>query len=358
MAEFIAIQPSDFFNTLLYTGDGGTQAITGVGFTPNLTVIKNRTAGWQWVNWDTMNGAGDNTELSWNATNPIGGPDAYSYGQISVFGADGFTVAKGGSAGTPQFTNTSGTTYSSYNWKAGTTGTDLSAGTITPSSSTISVAGGFGMYEYTGTATNATIAHGLGKTPAAIITKQVNVARDWACYHKNIGNTKYVKLNSDSAAGTADWYWNDTSPTDTVFSVSDGAEVNQSGGTYMAYVFAPIKGYSSFGSHQGHSGNVDGAYVYTGFRPNFIMFKNADGGDIWVAENIKSGPINPVTKYLSPSNTTAETDSATMAVDFLSNGFKIRATNNALNYTTQKILHWAWAEFPTVSSNDIPGVAR
>jgi len=357
MAEFIAIQPRDFFNTLLYTGAGGTQAVTGVGFAPDLTVIKDTDSTWQWVNWDTMNGAGDNTELSWNATNPIGGPDAYNYGQLSVFGTDGFTVAPGGGGGV-QFVNTSSNVYSSYNWKAATTGTDLSAGTITPSSSTISVAGGFGMYEYTGTGANANIAHGLGKTPAAMIIKQVNTARDWACYHKNIGNTKYVKLNSDSASATGSTYWNDTSPTDTLFYVGDGAEVNQSEGTYMAYVFAPIKGYSSFGSHQGHAGNVDGAYVYTGFRPNFIMFKNADGGDIWVAENIKSGPINPVTQYLVPSGTTAETDSATMAVDFLSNGFKIRATNNALNYTTQKILHWAWAEFPMVSSNDIPGLAR
>ena len=142
MAEYISFQPTDFFTPLLYTGNGTTQAITGVGFTPNLTVIKNRPAGWQWVNWDTMNGAGDNTELSWNATNPIGGPDAYSYGQISVFGADGFTVAKGGSGGTPQFTNTSGTNYVSYNWKAATS-TGVSGGTITPSSYLIDTTAGF-----------------------------------------------------------------------------------------------------------------------------------------------------------------------------------------------------------------------
>jgi len=353
MAEFIAIQPSDFFNTLLYTGDGGTQAITGVGFTPNLTVIKNRPAGWQWVNWDTMNGAGDNTELSWNATNPIGGPDAYSYGQISVFGADGFTVAKGGSGGTPQFTNTSGTNYVSYNWKAATS-TGVSGGTITPSSYLIDTTAGFGMYKYGGNqVAGATIAHGLGKVPKFILVKRTDSATSWAVQHVGAGATYYGTFNSTGQFNTATSLWNDTTPTDTVFSLGTDGDVNNSTGTYMAYVWCDVPGYSKMGSYKGN-GSANGTFVYTGFRPALIITKMIDGTSDWYVFDSKRLGYNVDNNSLFAN--AADAEGTTDRIDLVSNGFKWRTVG--ANNNTNTFMYSAFAEFPMVSSNDIPGLAR
>ena len=356
MAEYISFQPTDFFTPLLYTGNGTTQAITGVGFTPNLTIIKSRVA-WQWVNWDTMNGAGDNTELSWNATNPIGGPDAYSYGQISVFGADGFTVAKGGSGGTPQFTNTSGTNYVSYNWKAATS-TGVSGGTITPSSYLIDTTAGFGMYKYPGNqVSGATIAHGLGKIPKLIIVKRTDSATDWAVYHASRGNTKVFTLNSNADEFTNSAFWNDTTPTDTLFYLGNGGDVNNSTGSYMAYVYCDIPGYSKMGTYKG-TGNADGQFIYTGFRPAFIICKRVTPDNDWIVFDNKRNPFNLTNKVLYPSTSGAEdTETTGNGIDIVANGFKCRGTGGMTN-STNDFIYMAWAEFPTVSSNDIPGVAR
>ena len=346
MAAVPTIQPTDHYATTTYTGTGSTLVITGIGFEPNFLWTKSKPGAAGNNQWDTVRGIYERIK----SEDPAGEYSEVS--SLTAWGSDGYTFGTDGS------TNVSGAAFFAAQWHAATTGTDLSAGTITPSSSSINVVAGMSIIAYTGTGANATIAHGLGKIPTAIIVKQLNTARDWTCYHTSMGNTYRNWLNLASAASTGSTVWNDTSPTSTLFTVGSGAEVNESGGTYIAYVWAPIQGFSNFGSHQGHSSNVDGAYVYTGFKPSLVIYKNMDGGDIWISQNKISSPFNVVDKYLVPSATTSETTSSTIDVDFLSNGFKIRASNNALNYTTQKILHWAWAESPFVSSTGVPGTAR
>ena len=346
MAAVPTIQPTDHYATTTYTGTGSTLVITGIGFEPNFLWTKTKPGAAGNNQWDTVRGIYERIK----SEDPAGEYSEVS--SLTAWGSDGYTFGTDGS------TNVSGAAFFAAQWHAPTTGTDLSAGTITPSASSINVAAGFGIYKYNGNSTaGASVAHGLGRTPTAWIVKRIDASGDWTLYHKNIGNTEIVVLNSASASATND-AWADTSPTSTLFYLGDATNTNHSSGEYIAYVWAPIQGFSNFGSHQGHSSNVDGAYVYTGFKPSLVIYKNADGGDIWISQNKISSPYNVVDKYLVPSATTSETTSSTIDVDFLSNGFKIRASNNALNYTTQKILHWAWAESPFVSSTGVPGNAR
>jgi len=344
MAEYISIQPTDNFNSILYTGTGSSQALTGVGFQPDFVWCKMRDAAD--ANALYTSPTGTSTMMQSNSTaittTTVG---------LTSFDSDGFTVD------TRTELNSNTKLFVGWNWKAATT-TGLSGGTITPSAYYINVAAGFGIYKYTGNSTaGATIAHGLGKIPTAMIIKRLDTTSDWTCYHKTAGNTRLLALNTHYAEASTG-VWNDTSPTSTVWTMGNETAVNNSSGTYVAYVFAPIKGYSHFGSYQGHSSNANGASVFTGFRPHMLFLKNKDQGDEWGLLNVKSSPYNPVTKYLVPDKNNAEVDSATMSIDFLSNGFKIRGTSNTINYQTSTYVYWAWAEFPMVSSNDVPGVAR
>ena len=344
---YISFQPSDFFNTVLYTGNGTTgHAITGVGFQPDMVWMKSR----------------ENTYSHTVATSILGvnkeiypdnnGAEYSGSEMLTSFDSDGFTV------GTDAGWNSSGAgtnTKVTWNWKAGTT-TGLSGGTITPTSYSINTTSGFGIYNYTGTGSAGTIAHGLGVAPTMMIVKKYNTTGDWYVYHKDMpsGNGYHLRLNANSAqaSGTE---WNSTDPTSTVFSLGANSNVNASGATFIAYVFAPIKGYSKFGSYTGN-GNADGTFVYTGFRPAWILIKRTNGTLNWMLYDSKRTGINQENAYLEPNTTAAE--ALTVDIDILSNGFKIRDTATSVNGTPDPYAYAACAEFPLVSSNSKPGVAR
>ena len=344
MAAYISFQPSDFFNPVTFVGNQGgvPTTITGVGFQPDFCWFKNREVANDYWLFDSVRGVEKYIECD---TTQIETTDAQG---LQSFNADGFTV------GDANPINHNLKDIICWNWKAGTT-TGLTGGTITPDAYSINTTSGFGMYKYGGNSTSgATIAHGLGKTPKMIFIKNLDIADEWIVYHNSIGNTKYMILSTTAAQTTASNIWNDTSPTSTVFSLGNTGVVN-TGNDYMAYVWADVKGYSKFGDYTGN-GNADGTFVYTGFRPAWILIKRTNGTLNWMLYDSKRTGINQENAYVEP-NTTQE-EYLTVDIDILSNGFKIRDTATSVNGTPDPYAYAAFAEFPIVSSNDVPVVAR
>ena len=353
MAAYISFQPSDYFNTTLYTGNGTTDtAITGVGFQSDFTWIKNRSVTDNNVLTDAVRGV---TKVMNSNNNTATGTDGEG---LTAFGADGFTVGNDGPY------NGSAENLVAWNWKAGTT-SGLSGGTITPSSYSINTTAGFGIYKYGGNATaGATIAHGLGAAPKFLITKKESTAGDWHIAHQSMFNpwNSYCYLNTSNGIqenDSATWFLNDTAPDATNITLGSGAGINGSGVDYMIYAFVPKKGYSQFGGYKGN-GNVNGPFIYTGFRPAYVMIKSywggASGAGAWAIFDTKRLGYNVNNDHLVANETQIE--STDDVLDILSNGFKIRATTNMVNGSSWDYMYMAFAESPIVSSNDIPTVAR
>ena len=343
MAAYISFQPSDFFNTKLYAGNASTQAITGVGFQPDWVWIKNRTDTNNHRIYDSVRGVENSIISDDNSAQSV------STG-LTAFDADGFTLGSTGSQ------NGTGHDYVSWNWNGGTT-TGLSGGTITPTSYSINTTSGFGVYKYTGTGSAGTIAHGLGVAPEMVIVKKYNTTGDWYVYHKDMpsGNGYHLRLNADSgqASGTE---WNSTDPTSTVFSLGANSNVNASAATFIAYVFAPKRGYSKFQEYWGNGQTSDGTFVYTGFRPAFILIKRSALTGNWQIFDDKRLGYNGGNSYLAPNDANAENTGG--QIDIVSNGFKMRNNGTYTNGSGDTYIYAAFAEFPIVSSNNLPTVAR
>ena len=343
MAAYISFQPSDFFNTLLYTGTGASLAITGVGFQPDFVWTKNRDATDNHNLFDSPRGVREFISSNMTSVETTGADS------LNSFDSDGFTLGTWGDV------NGSGEDYVSWNWKGGTT-SGLSGGTITPSAYSFNTTSGFGIYKYTGTGANATIPHGLGVAPHLVIVKHLSGASDW-----EVGSTSYTSwayhqgLNLNNAESSSATCWNSTAPTSTVFSVGTNGAINGSGQTFVAYVFASIKGYSQFGKYLGNS-QADGTFQYTGFRPAFVMLKKTDATSDWFMFDNKRQGYNPQNEGLRPNTSAAELTDDYM--DLVSNGFKLKSTNTELNNGGSPYIYMAFAEFPFVSSNSIPTVAR
>ena len=352
MAAYISFQPSDFFNTILYTGNGSTQSLTGVGFQPDMNWVKNR---------DTA----DNNEIC----SPLIGVEKYispdgssSYGSdanaLTSFDADGVSI---GSWGTY---NGSGNDLVMWNWKAGTT-SGISGGTITPSSYSINTTSGLGMYKFTGTGSNGTIAHGLGTTPKMIWVKRYDGTANWQVQHTSLAADKVLYLNTTHGQQTEAAMFNSTQPTSSVFSLGTASETNGSGNEYLAFAFAPIRGYSSIGHYIGN-GSVNGPYVHCGFQPAMVIVKNGSSGGVagygWGMFDNKrstSGGTNEIDYVLHPDAAVVEdTGDSSWDIDFLSNGFKIREDNSGINNNNDTFVYYAVARFPIVSSNDVAVTAR
>ena len=349
MAAYISFQPSDFFNNVIYTGTGSSNAVTGVGFQPDLTWIKSRSNTYAHGLTDSVRGV---KETLFSDTD--GAEVTYDYG-LTVFGADGFTVIS------DNIFNGSGPTYASWNWKMGTT-SGLTGGTITPSSYSISATAGQSIIAYTGNGVaGATIPHGLGVAPDFFIVKNLeDSSTDWDTYQSAVANfgltpeDKYLILNASGAIGD-NTFWNDTAPTSTVFSVGNASKQNESGKTYVAYCFASVKGYSKFGGYTGN-GNADGAFIYTGFRPSFVLVKSTSGAGSWAMFDDKRLGYNVDNDHVSGNTTAAEQTDDTL--DIVSNGFKTRNTTNQVNGSGWTYCYAAFAKNPIISSNGVPGVAR
>lgn len=333
--------PTDYFNTVLYTGTGSAgNSITGVGFQPDLNWIKNRNSTGNHLIGDVVRGSG--RSLFSNLT------EAESTGRyITSLDSDGFTV------GTPvDDCNESGLTYVAWNWKAGGTAVSNTDGSITSSVST-SPESGFSIVTYTGTgatSSGVTIGHGLGATPEMIIGKRRNSSDNWSTWHKDLGGNYGVWLNLTNArnAGMWDGYTNFSS---TVFSPPDLTYGNVSGATYVNYLFTSIEGFSKAGSYTGN-GSTDGAFIYTGFRPAFILIKRTDNFGDWIIIDNKRIGYNPEGYLLEPNSTDAEySTDPNYKTDLLSNGFKYRNTAGRLNGSGASFVYIAFAEQPFKYAN-------
>jgi hypothetical protein len=353
MAYTTIDDPALYFNVISYTGAGGTQAITGVGFQPDFVWIHDRAVGWGATTYDAVRGA--NKVLVPHDTGVEDAAETQTYGYLSAFGSDGFTVAEGTSNG--RYTNYSSQTYISFNWRAGTTSGIAGSPSITPLGYSFNATSGFSIIKYNGNYTSgATLPHGLGVAPKMMIVKNLDTGVSWGVYHKSIGATHYLYLDTAIAAVDASTRWNDTDPGAQLFTIGNTDIVNTDADDYIAYCFAPVQGYSKFGGFIGN-GNVDGTFVYLGFRPAFVMIKCAtrSGTDIWVMYDNKRGQ-NVISNALSADTPAAERSSAD--IDFLSNGFKTRIATTDVNPSGETAIYMAFAESPFVNSNGVPNNAR
>jgi hypothetical protein len=345
MADYTTLDDAgSFFNPVLYTGTGSSLAITGVGFQPDLTWIKGRSFVGSHKLTDAVRGVTKEVESSSSAAQNT------EVNGLTAFGADGFTV------GSNADYNTNTATLVSWNWKAGTTtGIDTTGSTITPSGYSFNATAKQSIIAYTGNGSaGALVPHGLGVTPDMIIVKNLDTAGpDWGVYHTSLGATKYLRLNTNEAVGTDTTLWNDTSPTSTLFSLGTSTKVNTSGDDYIAYCFANVQGYSRMRNYEGNN-NANGTFVYTGFRPAWVLCKSEDSTSDWhLADNKRIG-YNPDNEQLFPSTTAAE--NATQAMDLLSNGFKLRIVGDP--NVAETFIYAAFAEAPFVNSSGVPVNAR
>ena len=364
MAYTTIDNPELWFQCKTYAGDGNsTQAITLDGeedMQPDLVWIKNRTDE-VWHVWsDSIAGAGAANDLAPNSDEAAGGGNKASYGFLSAFGSDGFTVSEGSS--NASMSNQSSKNYVAWCWKAGTAfSNDASATSIgsIDSSGTVSTTAGFSICSYSGSGSAATVKHGLSTKPNVMIIKnRVTASKDWQVYSPVDDPTDALALNQSDATGDSDVYWNDTAPTSSVFSVKSGA-TNTSGASTTGYIFHDVQGFSKFGEYAGN-GNADGVFVFLGFKPALIIIKRTDSTNWWVLKDNKRSQTNGnnVNKYIIyPNDDSAEgTDSNHM--DLLSNGFKYRDTASAGNNADNSFIYMAWAEQPFVNSNGIPCNAK
>jgi hypothetical protein len=343
MAYTTINKSGDYFNTKLYTGNGSTNAQTGVGFQPDFTWIKARSNAENHNLFDAVRGAtkrirSNGTEAEDTRTT-----------SLTAFGSDGFTLGSGSQV------NTSGWTFASWNWKANGTGSANTAGSInsTVSANTTS---GFSSVSYSGTGVNATIGHGLNSAPELVFYKRRNGVDGWKTYAKPIGNDKVLTLDTTNTASTTS-YWQNTDPSSTVLTVADGGGFNTSGGTYVAYCFHSVKGYSKIGSYTGN-GSTNGTFIYTGFKPAFVITKAYSGyAGYWTIHDSVRNPSNVSTMNALWSNS-ADAGAASYGFDLLSNGFKIRTTSATLNQSGAGYIYMAFAEAPLVGTNGVTAKAR
>jgi len=335
-----------YMNTVLYSGTGSEHTISGVSFQPDWTWLKSRTNGQPHMVSDAVRGGSKQLY-----PNDSGAETSYSQ-YLKSFNSDGFVL------GTDGGINASGQTYASWNWKANGAGSANTNGSI---NSTVSVntTAGFSIVSYTGTGSNATIGHGLGAAPAMVITKRRSSSDDWIVWQKGLANpASYLYLNgSDGEMGSVPAYQNIT-PTSTLLYPGTDGRTNGNGQTYISYCFAQKQGYSKFGNYKGNS-STDGPFLYTGFKPAFVILKRTDGGDSWVMLDNKRNEYNPEDKILLADTSGVETTQT--QCDFLSNGFKLRIAGGLANGNGNSHIYMAFAENPFVAtsgSDAIPVTAR
>ena len=345
MAYSSIAKPSDYFNTVLYTGDGTSpKSITGVGFQPDWVWIKNRSSTPDHKLHDRVRGSNKSITTNNNATE-----QTYTY--FTSFDSDGFTLE-----GNVSDYNQNSSNFVSWNWLAGGSTSSNGDGTIT---STVSVnsTSGFSIVSYAGTGVaDKTVGHGLGATPAMIIIKNRENDPEWRVWHQKLsGSTYKLSLNSSGAQDSSATVFNGQSST--TFTVGTDPSVNGSGNNIISYCFKEVKGYSKFGSYTGN-GNADGPFVYTGVRPAWIMIKRTDSSQDWRMFDAVRDPFNSVENQLKANANTAES-AGTDFLNFVSNGFKVLVSTASINSSGGNYIYMAFAEHPFVTEGTkAAGTAR
>ena len=336
------------YNTKLYTGTGSSNAVTGVGFQPDLCWIKNRGTTTATRVFDSVRTA---TKVLYTSETDA---EATAAQGLTAFGADGFTV------GTSSAINGSSNNICSWNWKAGTTGSGTTTGTGTGKAYSYSVntTAGFSIIKYLGNGNaGQQIPHHLGAVPHFIMLKPLDRTDNWRVYHHKQHDSSpanyQLKLNSTNAIDSGSDVWNDTIPTSTYFTLGSNAGVCANDENFIAYCFTEKVGYSKFGSYVGN-GNAGGTFVYTGFKPQFIIQKPLSTTQNWQLHDTKRPGYNVKNYNISPNNTNAEADNE--FIDILSNGFKNR-TSGVLNVANNTHVYIAFGQ-SIVGSNNVPCTAR
>jgi hypothetical protein len=325
-------QANKYFDVSLWTGNGTDRSIVNSGsMQPDLLWQKRRSG--EQNNWLTDSVRGNTKILASNQSQTEGTVTDC----ITSFNSNGFSL------GVNDAFNGSGTTNVMWQWNAGGSTVTNTSGSIS-SQVRANPSSGFSVVTYTGNGSaGATIGHGLGVAPSIIFVKNRSVEANWAVYTKTLGGTKFLLLNTTAAESTSSINWNDTNPTSSVFSIGTSNRVNASGATYVAYCFSEITGYSKFGSYTGN-GSTDGAFVYLGFKPAFIMTKKTNSTSNWIMQDDARSPFNTTNATLFANLGFAEETGYN--IDLLSNGFKAREFGTDLNGSGQTYIYMAFAETP------------
>jgi hypothetical protein len=353
-------KPTDYFNTITYTGnDTDGRTITGVGFQSDWTWVKARSSAFSHYIIDAIRyDSGASKYLKLDSSSSAADETPSGAGWISALNSDGY-VCKNGTSNTNNC-NENGVTYVAWNWLGANGTASNSNGSITSTVSANTTAG-FSIVSYTGTGSNATVGHGLGTTPAWVLVKERGASGEsWNNFHQSLGAGITIMLNLTNAQQSSSTMWNNTAPTSSVFSVGADAGSNGSSKTYIAYCFAEKKGYSKFGSYTGN-GNSNGTFVYTGFKPAWVMCKISSNGDSWVVYDNKRDTFNVTEQILRPNTSGTEGTESGAKMDLLSNGFKLRGSGGGLGQTNtsgETYIYMAFAENPFVTSTGIPTTAR
>ena len=324
---------SQYFQVIKYPGNGTTQTISGLNFSPDLVWIKSRSDTFNNCITDAVRGTGK--ELYPNLTNV-----ETTFNIITALNADGFDVST--QSGAYNATNWNNSTYVAWTWDAGSSTVTNTQGSIT-SQVRANTSAGFSVVTFTDTGSACTVGHGLGVEPYFIIAKFRGAGGNWSIYHKDLGNTKRLRFTTEAVLGPDAGFWNNTSPTSTVFSLGSSLVAST---TQVAYCFAPVAGYSSFGSYTGN-GSADGPFVYTGHRTRFFLYKRSDTTATWNILDTARDPYNLANTFLVPNSSGAEVSGGSASCfDFLSNGFKIRGSGTATNASGGTYVFASFAESP------------
>ena len=330
------VDPSAYFQTTTYTGDGSSShEINQTGnstFEPSMVWIKSRSATSNHVIQDQVRGNFVFYPDLANAEGPTGG------GWVKSFDSDGFTTDVNGPI------NASGETFVAWQWKAAGSGSSNTDGSLTATVSADSTSG-FSIIKYQGTGSATTVGHGLGVAPKMVIVKDRDNSRSWNVYHDGLSAaTKVIYLDQNVAESTDSAIFG-SAPTSSVVNIATGNGSNGSGINYVMYAFAEVEGYSAIGSYEGN-GSTDGPFIYTGFKPAWVMLKRTDSGGEWEVSDRVRDPDNPVRLILQPNSGAVEWDATTRDIDWLSNGFKHRSSHADFNASGGDYIYVAFAESP------------
>tara|TARA_R100001129_G_scaffold133516_2_gene94867 strand:+ start:209 stop:1291 length:1083 start_codon:yes stop_codon:yes gene_type:complete len=360
MAYSSIVKPTDYFNTVLWTGDNTARTISGVGFQPDWIWWKQRNGTDSHRLADAVRGEGsasykllfsEDTSAEYDGSDNGG-----SQGNINAITSDGFS----GVQGTSGYNNWNGSSYNyvAWNW-LGANGTASNGDGSITSTVSANVTAGFSIVKYTSNNTaGATIGHGLGSVPKMVIVKSLANTTRWFVYHSSLGNGSEIYLDDTQAAYNSATVWNNTTPTSSV--VTLGTTYVNASGDYIAYCFAEKQGYSKFGSYTGNGiASGGGPFIHLGFKPAFFLLKESSGSDNWTLMDNKRLGYNPRNDHLFPNATTVEY--ATDRIDMVSNGIKIIDNDGSINQSGQTYIYMAFAENPFVANDSgtaVPVTAR
>jgi len=354
MAYTTIDDPSAYFQTALFTGNAGTNAITNTGnsdLQPDWVWFKCRSATEHHGLFDSVRGV---TKAVYSNLDIAEDNLADS---LASFNSDGFTM--GADTGSSGAFNGNSKTMVAWQWKAGTSFTNDASSTgigSIDSAGSFNNDAGFSIVSFTGTGSNGTIKHGLSTAPKMLIIKRRDPSQSWSVYHTSLGTNKRLYLDLTDAVETTTTAWNNTAPTSSVFSVGTSNATNGNGENMIAYCFAEKPGYSKFGTYTANNSS-NGTYIHLGFKPAFFICKKSSGAESWYINDNKRSAFNPTKAELYADNAQVE-DTGNARLDLLSNGVKMRTDNGGYNTGSQTYIYMAFAEQPFVTSTGVPATAR